>query len=127
MFRLRRFVTWLGGVLLLALISPPLFTGVHNRLGNLAGTIPASGSLLGTKDNGAKARQTRNSDYGSLPIYFEPNLGQTDSQVKFIARSSGATTFLTATEAVFSLPISDFGLRKLQRETPVQHARVRHR
>jgi hypothetical protein len=30
--------------------------------------------------------------------------------VKFIGRGSGVTTFLTATEAVFSLPIGDFGL-----------------
>jgi hypothetical protein len=38
--------------------------------------------------------------------YFEPNLGQTNSQVKFIARRGGVTTFLGATEAVFSFPIS---------------------
>ena len=30
-----------------------------------------------------------------LPLVFEPNLGQTNSQVKFVARSSGYVTFLT--------------------------------
>ena len=35
-----------------------------------------------------------------LPFSFEPNLGQTDPRVKFLARSRGMTLFLTSTEAV---------------------------
>ncbi len=46
--------------------------------------------------------QTLNS-YGKLPLSFEPNHGQIDSQVKFFARGAGYTLFLTPTEAVFSL------------------------
>ena len=46
--------------------------------------------------------QARNS-YGKLPLSFEPNRGQTDEQVKFMARGAGYTLFLTPTEAVFSL------------------------
>ncbi len=41
--------------------------------------------------------------YGSLPIHFEPNLGQTDEQVKFVARGNSYGLFLTNTEAVLSL------------------------
>jgi hypothetical protein len=41
--------------------------------------------------------------YGKLPLSFEANLGQTDSQVTFLSRGSGYTLFLTADEAVFSL------------------------
>ncbi len=41
--------------------------------------------------------------YGKLPLSFEANQGQTDPQVKFLARSSGYTLFLTADEAVFAL------------------------
>ncbi|HEV7646421.1 MAG TPA: Ig-like domain-containing protein [Pyrinomonadaceae bacterium] len=41
--------------------------------------------------------------YGSLPIHFEPNLGQTDEQVKFVARGNNYGLFLTNTEAVLSL------------------------
>jgi hypothetical protein len=37
---------------------------------------------------------------GSLPIRFEPNVGQTDGEVDFLARSANATIFLTAREAV---------------------------
>src|SRR5262245_16619145 len=40
------------------------------------------------------ARVTRE-HYGQLPLSFEPNQGQTDSRVKFISRSNGATMFLT--------------------------------
>src|SRR4030095_872494 len=35
-----------------------------------------------------------------LPFSFEPNLGQTDPRVKFLARSRGMTVFLTSPETV---------------------------
>ncbi|MEP6718567.1 MAG: SBBP repeat-containing protein [bacterium] len=41
---------------------------------------------------------------GNLPLSFEPNRGQANPQVKFIARGSGYNVFLTSTEAVFSFP-----------------------
>ena len=39
----------------------------------------------------------------SLPLFFEPNQGQTDSRVKFLARGAGYGIFLTADEAVLEL------------------------
>src|SRR5262249_3319678 len=42
-------------------------------------------------------------NYGRLPVSFEANQGQTDSQVQFLARGSGYTLFLTGTEAVMAL------------------------
>jgi len=39
----------------------------------------------------------------SLPLFFEPNQGQTDPRVKFLARGSGYALFLTADEAVLKL------------------------
>jgi Beta-propeller repeat len=41
--------------------------------------------------------------YGSLPLRFEVNSGQTDSRVKFLSRGGGYTLFLTSTEAVLAL------------------------
>ena len=41
--------------------------------------------------------------YGKLPLAFEANQGQTDSQVKFLSRGKGYTLFLTPTEVVLSL------------------------
>ena len=49
--------------------------------------------------------------YGRLPMHFEPNLGQTADEVKYVARGPGYTLFLTADEAVLALrpgrPASD--------------------
>jgi hypothetical protein len=42
-------------------------------------------------------------NYGKAPVAFEPNLGQSDSQVKFLARGDGYTLFLTPAETVFLL------------------------
>ena len=39
--------------------------------------------------------------YGKLPLIFQPNAGQTDEQVKFMARGPGYSLFLTSTESVF--------------------------
>src|ERR1700690_3295447 len=41
--------------------------------------------------------------YGRLPLSFEENWGQTDPQVKFLARGTGYALFLTPTEAVLKL------------------------
>jgi hypothetical protein len=38
--------------------------------------------------------------YGKLPLIFEPNVGQTDASVRFLARQAGMTTFLTDTGMV---------------------------
>src|SRR5512139_3727594 len=43
------------------------------------------------------------SNYGKLPLSFEANQGQTDSQVKFLAHGRGYALFLTPTQAVLSL------------------------
>ncbi|HMC20335.1 MAG TPA: SBBP repeat-containing protein, partial [Thermoanaerobaculia bacterium] len=42
--------------------------------------------------------------YGKLPLAFEPNVGQSDRRVAFIARGSGVQLFLTPNEAVYRLP-----------------------
>lgn len=44
-----------------------------------------------------------NEAYGKLPLAFEINEGQSDSQVKFLSRGNGYTLFLTPAEAVLSL------------------------
>jgi hypothetical protein len=40
---------------------------------------------------------------GSLPLVFEPNLGQTDARVRFLTRAGGMTAFLTDHESVMVL------------------------
>lgn len=55
-----------------------------------------------TENEAEKKRQIAE-NYGKLPINFEPNLGQTDEKVKFLARGHGYSLFLTDAEAVLTL------------------------
>src|SRR5438128_8937638 len=45
--------------------------------------------------------------YSQLPISFEPNRGQTDPRVKFVARGAGYGLFLTPTEGRLVLRSAD--------------------
>jgi hypothetical protein len=50
------------------------------------------------------AMQAKTSEsYGKLPLAFEANHGQIDSQVKFVTRTNAYSLFLTGDEAVLSL------------------------
>jgi hypothetical protein len=49
------------------------------------------------------ARSRVQASFAALPLAFEENKGQTDSQVEYMARGNGYTLFLTANDAVFSL------------------------
>jgi uncharacterized repeat protein (TIGR01451 family) len=42
--------------------------------------------------------------FGRLPLSFEPNQGQSDSRVKFLAHGNGYGLYLTSSEAVLALP-----------------------
>jgi hypothetical protein len=58
-------------------------------------TSPAAHPAIGKSD--AAARRA------SLPLYFEPNVGQSDPHVRFLSQSSRDSLFLTDEGAVFSL------------------------
>ncbi|HEU4786589.1 MAG TPA: hypothetical protein VFS57_04250, partial [Gemmatimonadaceae bacterium] len=49
--------------------------------------------------------------YAKFPLHFEPNQGQTDSQVQFLSRGNGYALFLTRTESVLTLRSSDAVVR----------------
>src|SRR2546430_16290604 len=49
----------------------------------------------------AEARVSQS--YGKLPLHFEANQGQTHQDVRFLARGSGYSLYLTAGEAVLVL------------------------
>ncbi len=55
----------------------------------------------------------------SLPLFFEPNQGQTASAVKFLARGSGYGLFLTADEAVLELQHAVVGTRHSRPGSPL--------
>ncbi len=60
-------------------------------------------SLLATALEPEPATMQPAAGFGSLPLSFEANTGQTDGRVKFLARGAGYTLFLTQNEAVLSL------------------------
>src|SRR5438876_7907036 len=66
-------------------------------------------------DTATRARL--NATYGRLPLYFEANQGQSDPQVRFLARGGGHTLFLTPTEAVLVLTKQDPSLQAVLRMT----------
>jgi len=51
----------------------------------------------------SEAPQQMLATYGHLPMTFEPNQGQTDRSVRFLARGSGYGLYLTAQQAVLAL------------------------
>jgi hypothetical protein len=67
----------------------------------------------------ATARADAASRYGQLPLAFEPNLGQTDSAIKFVARGDGYALFLGPREAMLGLrgPLSSKQSREENRST----------
>src|SRR5947208_17118299 len=72
------------------------------------------GAWTGERKKTAVARQptparVKQRAYAGLPLSFEPNEGQTDRQVRFLARSSGYALFLTGDEAVLSLRSRESG------------------
>ncbi len=54
----------------------------------------------------AQQRGRVQASLGALPLAFEANQGQTDPQVKYMARGNGYTVFLTANDTVFALQSS---------------------
>jgi len=77
--------------------------------GQVLDSQPASAGAAGS----SKAEVV--SAYGKLPLSFEANQGQTDSQVKFLSRGNGYALFLTSTEAVLALDKPDTPTPQMER------------
>src|SRR6266540_3116483 len=84
--------TFLG--LLLALSGGAFLLGLTGQTLSLGGQVGSS-----SPDAQERVAQA----YGRLPLSFEPNRGQTDARVKFLARGHGYGLFLTSREAVLDL------------------------
>ena len=116
----RRF--WLALVLTLSMVTVPLIsfrraTGATASLAgtaSLVGQTPAAISSESTAESTARAQEV----YGKLSLQFEANQGQTDRRVNFITRASGATIFLTNTNAVFVLSAPDENAARASQRSP---------
>src|SRR2546430_4177673 len=70
---------------------------------NLSNATPRPVNASSGEALSSASEKSRRLNFSSLPVAFEPNLGQTDPQVKYLARGNGYTLFLTSSEAVLSL------------------------
>ena len=71
--------------------------------------MAASGAAQLVAGSGNASQTAKNADaqlsvsHAELPLSFEPNMGQTEGQVKFLSRGNGYELFLTADQAVLLL------------------------
>src|SRR6516164_9924163 len=69
--------------------------------------VESRGRIARTRTAGRGISESRKSrlaeTYGKLPMRFEANQGQTDANVKFLARGAGYRLFLTGNDAVIAL------------------------
>src|SRR5256885_6484223 len=90
-------------VLLFATVLPPYSSEASIVSSNTTrSTLPTSAHSTPLKPPDA---------FGRLPLSFETNQGQTDSQVRFLARGQGYGLFLTTNGAVFSFNEPSTALR----------------
>ncbi|MEO7650000.1 MAG: DUF4214 domain-containing protein [Bryobacteraceae bacterium] len=68
-----------------------------------ANATSASAKTLNPQQQEPIAEAKVKSTVSKLPLAFEANLGQTDARVKYVARASGYTVFLTEKDAVLSM------------------------
>jgi YVTN family beta-propeller protein len=91
----------------LDLSGTPRIAG-KSQLGKLADRLLKSRSMFGSSDTKSSdklepSQATKMSGAPlSLPLFFEANRGQAESRVKFLARSSGYTLFITPNETIFA-------------------------
>src|SRR5438552_13158924 len=86
------------GALALAILGSGVF-----EYANRHGQVHSSASSAPQRDTNADTKHRLLSEYGKLPLAFEPNQGQSDPEVKYTARGNGYTLFLTSKAAVLSL------------------------
>jgi hypothetical protein len=83
----------------------------------LCGSLQASAnsSVRSAPQELASGQRSRtDASYGELPLRFELNQGESDPQVRFLARGVGYGLFISGTESVIALPRSDEGASVLQ-------------
>ena len=107
-----RILSTLPVVVLACTLSPTPAKAQFSQQAELVGT-GAAGSAWGAGSASAaqpaprpiepSRRTTRPGAYGQLPLSFEANEGQTDRRVRFLARGSDYSLFLTRNEAVLAL------------------------
>jgi hypothetical protein len=107
-FRIGTKTRWIAGTAIVALLGAGLFLAGLTKGAGIPRT-PRRGIKPGaparTRPVVAEDESRVAASFANLPLSFEPNQGQTDSQVKFLSRNPRYNVFLTSNEAVFALPV----------------------
>jgi hypothetical protein len=93
---------WTGRLSILV-AAAVLLTGSIAGLNKWKLAANATSASAKTPQQGSLAEAKVKSAVSKLPLAFEQNLGQTDARVKYVARASGYTVFLTDKDAVLSM------------------------
>ena len=94
-----------SGKLFLACLAAPVVLALSLVVVPMRSAPRTSGKQIDGRgqDKSGAALNAVSKQYGKIPLSFEPNVGQSDSQVQYIARGSGYSLFLTPSETVFLL------------------------
>ena len=89
------------GVVAIAIASVALIMAgaSHTRIRQAGAAQPVANAPALSAEQRSRIRTS----FDALPLAFEANQGQTDPQVKYIARGSGYTAFLTGNDTVFAV------------------------
>jgi len=92
---------WIAAVVVIAVAMLALGSAALRERSSAAHKMTAP--VASTPALSAEQRARIGASFDALPVAFEVNRGQSDPQVKYMARGSGYTLFLTGNEAVFAV------------------------
>ncbi len=104
-----------GMVVLLLVGSLLLGFASRTHSQNAATTTFAASPIPTLLPPSSRAKSAALALLGQLPIIFEPNQGQADPSVKFLARGAGYNLFLDNSGAILSVPAKDAAPGRSQR------------
>jgi uncharacterized repeat protein (TIGR01451 family) len=93
----------LGAMLVLLLAGSVLIRSGSHRYAQNASTSVATSPFATSSRPGQHSKPNARAILGQLPLMFEPNQGQADANVKFLARGAGYSLYLNATDATLAM------------------------
>ncbi|MGI9321226.1 MAG: SBBP repeat-containing protein, partial [Thiogranum sp.] len=102
--------------IILILATLTIVPSANNMLAAKGGQAESTPGLTVPQEVSPVPRQTA---YPHLPVYFESNVGQFDSRVRFASRTHGVNVFLTDSDAVLVVKSGTPGKQQLARSVTI--------
>src|SRR5271163_5240937 len=90
-----------GAVAILAFVVLPFGSRTGASTTALVTTASASGATLAEQQAATKATAKR--EFAAMPLFFEPNHGQTDPSVRFLSHSGRHSLYLTDDATIITM------------------------